>query len=189
MKNKAINKTLLTAYNPVLKNDYYNFSMQILNCCKQDVCNIFAISSDTNKLNTRDIVCLNVCSDLASKGKKVLLINLGYQDSKMQELFEGETKLNEVIKYDNFDILLNYSNEFKCDTKEDLVEYFGEYDIVIFSVPPVNKYSQYLALPSQVSYFMLINKFCSSYYALNKCIKILNEKEICVLGSVFVKIK
>lgn len=190
MKNNVIDidKDLLCATDIKNCEGYENFAMQILN--KSANGKMFAITSDCNKYFARDIVCLNVCHNLANLNKKVLLVDFDVYSCAIANVI-GEDKSNEkVLSFDNFDVILAKSNDyFTSFNEEELVKKYAQYDIVIINLPSPKKNSAYLTVPNGVNAFVLATKYFSTYYAVNKCISKLKEVNVNVQGSVFIKLK
>lgn len=188
MKNLKLNKNLLSVQNSDNCAYYENFAVQILN--KLNASKLFAITSDCNKNFTREVVCINVCHNIALHNKKVLLIDLDIFSNIIAEVVGAEKQNDKIVAFDNFDVILASSIDSLVNlSKEQLEEKYVQYDAVILNIPSPKKNNEYLALPEQIDTFILVTKYYSSFYAVNSCIKKLKAINVNLLGSVFIKLK
>lgn len=188
-KNNMINKSVLCAENTENCSNYENFTMQILSRSSKET-NVLAITTDTNKIDLISIVGLNVGYNLACHNKKVLLINLDTTNSVLNDLFLKQNDNDNIISYGKIDIILPESTDFVGNMDlNDLKTKCSDYDFVILCVPSPKYFCNYLAVPEQTEYYLLVSRYISSFYSLNKCInKIVSAKSI-VVGGVYTKFK
>lgn len=188
-KQYSINKSLLCAQDESISSNYDNFAMQILSASENGT-NILAITSDTNSFALVDIVCLNLAFNLQKHNKKVLIINLNTQSNALNTLLDKQNDNETILNYADTDILLPISTDFIREmTNEQLKEKYSDYDFVILCVPSPKKMANYLAVPKNTNYYLLVSKFISSFYAVNKCIHLIEKAESNVLGSAYIKLK
>ncbi len=188
-KQNSINKNLLSAEN--IKNTfaYENFAMQLLNR-KESGTNVFAITGDTKSSDIITIVSLNIGYNLKQHNNKVLVINLDINNLAINDLLLQQNNDENVISYGDIDVLLPTSIDlFYTMTDKDIKDKYSDYDYVIFIVPSPKYFSNYLAIPKNVEFYILVSKFLSSFYAVNKCVNLLESIESKVIGSVYIKLK
>lgn len=188
-KQYTINKNLLCTENEDISSNYDNFTMQVLSRSENGT-NIIAITCDTNKFALVDIVSLNLASNLQKHSKKALVINLNPQSNALNTLIDKQNDNEVIANYAGIDVLLPVSIDFIREmTNEQLKEKYADYDFVILSVPSPKKMANYLAVPKNTNYYLLVSKFISSFYAVNKCIQLIDNAESHVLGSAYLKLK
>ncbi len=188
-KQSEINKNLLCAENNVNSLNYENLAMTILSK-KTEGTNFSAITTDIKSSNISAIVTLNVAYILKKHNKNVLVINLDTQSQAINNLLVASNDNEKIVNYKEIDVLLPNTADLFCGmTLDDLKNKFSEYDFVIFCVPSPKYSTNYLALPKSVDFYILINRFFSSYFAANKCLDLLDTAEQNIVGSVYIKIK
>lgn len=188
-KQYTINKKLLCTENESISSNYDNFAMQVLSRSENGT-NIIAITCDTNKFALVDIVSLNLACNLQKHSKKALVINLNPQSNALNTLLDKQNDNEVIVNYSDIDVLLPVSTDFISEmTTEQLKEKYAAYDFIILSVPSPKKMSNYLAVPKNTNYYLLVSKFISSFYAANKCIQLIDKAESNVIGSAYIKLK
>ena len=188
-KQNGINKSLLSAENIVNSSNYENFAMQLLNR-KDKGTNVIAVTCDIKTSDITAIVCLNVGFNLKKHGNNVLVINMDTQNIAFNDLLESQSNDDRVVNYEDIDVLLPQSTDFTQNLSlEDFKNKYSEYDFVILCVPSPQYESNYLAVPKNTDFYLLITKFFSSYFAANKCIDLIEAIDSKVLGSVYIKLK
>lgn len=189
VKVNNINKKFLCAEYSENVARYEDFAMKILNK-SESTNNIFALTCDKGNFNVIQIVTLNVAHNLSLHNKKVLVINFDTQNTALNKLLDVQNNNEEIIKYNNIDIVLleNTDTMYKT-TLDDLKTKYSGYDFIILCVPSPKKSLNYLTVPKNTNFYMLICKFISSFYAINKCIEMLSSADLNVVGSVYVKLK
>lgn len=189
IKTSVINKKLLCTDNQVNIAKYEDFAMKILNKSEKGT-NVFAITCDKNNFNLIPTATINVAYNLALHNKKVLVINCDTQNLAFNNLLATSNNNDIVVNYSNFDIILPVNTDFMNNlTLDELKEKYPNYDYIILCVPSPKCSLNYLAVPQGTPFYMLVIKFISSFYAINKCIGLLNNAELSVIGSVYVKLK
>ncbi len=187
-KQKNINKKLLCAEDLSNTENYENFTMNILKTNTEDI-NVIAITSDNNTINTISTVCLNVGYNLSLHSKKVLVINLDVFNPALNDLLCKENDDERIVNYGNIDLILPKSTDLIGNLSlEELKNKYNDYDFIIICVPSPKKLPAYLAVCDGVDYYLLVNKFISSFYSANKCIKLIEATGAKVVGSVYIKL-
>ncbi len=188
-KQNGINKSLLSTENIVNSSDYENFAMQLLNR-KNKGTNVIALTCDIKTSDITAIVCLNVGFNLKKHGNNVLVINMDTHNIAFNDLLESQSNDDRVVSYGDIDVLLPQSTDFTQNLSlEDFKSKYSQYDFVILCVPSPKYESNYLAVPKNTDFYLFFTKFFSSYFAVNKCIDLIEAIDSKVLGSVYIKLK
>lgn len=189
MEKNMIDKIALCAENSENSLQYENLAMQILSKSTNKT-NVFAITSDSNKRNALSTIGLNIGYNLAYHGKKVLLINMDIANMALNNLLGSQNDNETKIEYGKIDIILPTSIDFIGNLDmQGLKDKYSDYNFVILVVPSPKYSCNYLAVPQQTEYYLVVTKYSSSFYSLNSCIKKITAANSVVCAGVYLRFK